>query len=107
NNKPYGYGLANIFACSGTQLGAELRCEGRHDPRPQRGRVLVGERPFGRLEPDREGDRLLAGPDLVAAVDVERPHLTKLGTCRLAGRVHERAGGDLLVDDEREVLTHG
>ena len=46
----------------------------------------VGERPLGRAELDAERDRLAPLADLVAAVDVERGHLTELGADRLTCR---------------------
>src|ERR671937_3333275 len=86
------------------QLGAEAVDERLHDLLAQRGGVLVGERALGRLVHDPERDRLAPRPDLLAAVDVERPHLAQLRTGGLARRLDELAGGDLLGHRERQVL---
>ncbi len=58
--------------------------------RADRGGVLVGERPLGRLEDERERHRLPPLADLLAAVDVEDPDLAQLRTGRRPGRL-ERA----------------
>ena len=70
----------------------------------ERGRVLVGERPLGRLEDERERDRLAALADLLAAVDVEDAASRAARAGRLARGVDELAGGHLLGDGEREIL---
>ena len=74
------------------------------DPLPQRGPVLVRQRPLGRLELDAERDRLAPRPGLLAAVDVEDANLAQLRPCRLARGGDEVAGRHVLVDDEREIL---
>src|SRR5439155_2035556 len=71
---------------------------------PERCRVLVRERPLRRLEGDAERDRLLSSADLLAAVDVEDLDLAQLGAGRLARGVDERAGFDVLRNDECEIL---
>ena len=55
----------------GAQLGAEALGESLDDPCAEGSRILVGERPLGRLEREPQRDRLAALADLLAAVDVE------------------------------------
>ena len=68
-------------------------------------RLLVGERPVGRLEDEVQRDRLPPLPDLVAAVDVEDARLAELGASRLARDGDDRPGLDVLGDDDRDVLA--
>src|SRR6476619_7911654 len=93
----------------GLRLRAQLRPEPlreqRHDPPAQHCRVLVRERPLGRLEDERERNRLLPLANLLAAVDVEHPRLAQLRTGRLARRLDERARGHVLGDDDGDVLA--
>src|SRR3954449_3447450 len=105
--KPYGYGFEEVFPCSGPKLGAETALDGRDDQGPELRGLLVGERLLARLEGHGEGDRLLPRADLLAAVDVERPHLPQVGAGRLARCLHERSGGHILGDDESEILPDG
>ena len=63
----------------GAELGAEALRERVDDLLAQAGRILVRQRALGRLEQHRERDGLVALGDLVAAVDVEGPHLPQLG----------------------------
>src|SRR3712207_1907035 len=83
------------------ELCAEALGESPHDSLPERGRVVVGQRPLRRLEGDPEGDRLLARARLRATVDVERAHLAKLRTGCFTRGVHELRGHHVLADDER------
>ena len=78
--------------------------QGLDDPPAQRGRVLVGQRPLGRLEGDVDRDRLAALADLAAAIDVEDARLAQLRAGRLARRLDERPRGNVLRHREREVL---
>ena len=78
------------------QLGAEALGRAPRRCAPQARRVVLGERPLGRLVGDRERDRLAPGPDLVAAVDVEDPELAQLLAGGLARRGGELADRDLL-----------
>ena len=86
------------------QLRAETLGERRDDPLADRSRILVGERPLRRLERGRERDRLLPLSHLLAAIDVEDAQLAQLRPGRLAGGRDQIAGGNRLVDDEREIL---
>src|SRR5439155_26826132 len=66
---------------------------------------VVGESPRGWLGGHRAGERLLALPHLVDAIDVEGPQLAKLVSGRLVGGSSELAGRHFLRDDEREILA--
>src|ERR687888_1469180 len=78
------------------KLGAEPLAQRLDELCAQRRRVVVGERPVGRLEDERERDRLVPGGDLLAPIDVEGPHLAELRADRLARRGHERPGRHVL-----------
>src|SRR5438105_15027341 len=87
------------------QLGAEALRERADDLAAQLRRILVRERPLGRLERDREGDRLLARADLLAAVLAHEAHVTHLRD-GLPGRLDELASRHRLVDGASETLSH-
>src|SRR6185295_14756441 len=91
----------------GAQLGPETLFQSQNDAVAELGGVLVGERAVAGLEGHREGDRLLPRPGLGPAVDVERLHLAELWAGGLLCRPDQLPGGDLLRNDEGEVLTHG
>src|SRR4051812_15955625 len=52
----------------------------------RRARLLLGEGPVGRPEPQRERQRLVARADLVAGVDVEEPDRLEVLPCPLPER---------------------
>src|SRR5881396_2957866 len=89
----------------GSKLGAEALGESRDDSLPQGARILVRERPLGRLKLHAEGDRLLAFRNLPAAVDVEHAHLTELGAGSFACGGDEISGQHVFVDGECKILV--
>src|SRR3954451_23445576 len=84
--------------------GTEPVGQGVGDLLAERCRVRVRERPLRRPERDAEPDRLLSFADLLAAVNGEDLDPAQLGAGRLARRVDELTGFDLLRDDECKVL---
>src|SRR2546421_8563146 len=94
-----------LALAAAAEYGAEPFGQGVRDLLAERCRVRVRERALRRLERDAERDRLLSFADLLAAVDVEDLDLAQLGAGRLARRVDELTGFDLLRDHECKVLS--
>src|SRR5439155_16995089 len=102
------YGFeARVVCFSGSKRGAETVRKSFDDALADRGGVLVRQCPLGRLEGDREGERLLARAELEAAVLVEDADLAELRLARGAQCRHHVGRGDLFGQDEREVLPDG
>src|SRR5437899_7761867 len=89
----------------GPELGAEGCLECIDNAVSELAGVLVGEGPLGRLEADREGDRLLAGAHLLASIDVEGSHLSELRARGFPCSSDQLAGGHLVRDREGQVLA--
>src|SRR6266576_1495403 len=85
------------------QLGAELLAERGDDCFTEAGRVVVRQRALGRLERDRDRERLAPVRDRIAAVVAEEAYVAQLRPGRRPRRGHQVARGDAFVDDEREV----
>src|SRR5918994_3041662 len=87
-----------------TELPADLGLELRLDRLTPRGDVLVGQRAVvgPELEPQRE--RLAVLAHLLAAVDVEHPHVAQERPAALADDPLDLGREDILGDDDRDVL---
>src|SRR2546429_5601377 len=83
--------------------GAELLAERGGECFTEAGRVVVRQRALGRLERDRDRERLAPVRDRIAAVVAEEAYVAQLRPDRRPRRGHQVARRDAFVDDEREV----
>ena len=70
----------------------------------RRAGLALGQRTIGRAESQRQRQRLASVADLRAGVDVEQPDILEQFARPVAHSVDHRPSGDVLADDQADVL---